>query len=467
MQVRSLGDTAKRVPIRKPGDGKVKPVAPTDPAGPIVKTPQFIPGQEFPSRKSQPSEPKPTETESKAVSVFDWKSISGPAINFNGTEKEKLREQCRLKYGHRTYLPEKLKRLPPMLYTFPGAGNTWCRLLIEYSTGIYTGSVYDDASLLGPLPGEFKCNWQVSAVKVHPHTHHFSELYSGSFGSDNNKCNKGNVRRFERVIIVLRDPFDSIWSEFQRRITQSHVSGIRQDRFNWPRWQANAASLSHAYFDMWEIEHMGIERQLKPQDILYIRYEDLRNKKTRVEAMRKIAVFLRFPADVPDERLECAFVLADNRQAHRSVDESMMTKDLAYRPEIACRMWSLFGNYAAKHNYKPWNNYDCTGYPKIPRINVGPQGEYDRKWVRPGQKLIDFRSNVTEQQRSQEEQNVMEGLREERERHRREKFGIGHAKPPPKQRPNKRGPNRRGDKINSLMAKIQEHQAEVDKVGSA
>eukprot|EP01037_Dinobryon_pediforme_P047398 gene47398-61521_t len=158
---------------------------------------------------------------------------------------------------------------------------------------------------------------------------------------------------------------------------------------------------------------MGIERQLKPQDILYIRYEDLRNKKTRVEAMRKIAVFLRFPADVPDERLECAFVLADNRQAHRSVDESMMTKDLAYRREIACRMWSLFGNYAAKHNYKPWNNYDCTGFPKIPRINVGPQGEYDRKWVRPGQKLIDFRSNVTEQQRSQEEQNVMEGLREE------------------------------------------------------
>lgn len=454
----------KRIPIRIPGDGKVKPI-PAKGTDDPSETNQFAPGQEFPRASANSvTEKKPSVWQTvkrEANSLFDWKSSFGTPIKFsNVTDKEALREQCRHKYGHRTYLPETMKRLPPMLYTFPGAGNTWCRLLIEYSTGIYTGSVYDDSSLLEPLPGEFKCNWQVSAVKVHPHTHHFAELRGGTFGSDNNKCNKGNVRRFERVIIVLRDPFDSIWSEFQRRITQSHVSGVRKNRFNWHRWQANAASLAHAYFDMWEIEHMGIERQLKPEDILYIRYEDLKNKEKRVEAMRKIAVFLRFPADVPDERLECAFVLADNRQAHRSVDDSMMTKDLAYRPEISCRMWALFGGYASRHNYKPWNNYDCSDYPKIPRINVGPQGEYDRKWVKPGQNLIEFRTNITAEQKQVEDQNVQEGLREEKERHRRERFGI---KQQPKQRP-KRGPNRRGgDKLNTLMVKMQEHQAEVDK----
>jgi hypothetical protein len=26
-----------------------------------------------------------------------------------------------------------------MLYTFPGSGNSWCRLLVEYATGIYSG----------------------------------------------------------------------------------------------------------------------------------------------------------------------------------------------------------------------------------------------------------------------------------------------------------------------------------------
>ncbi|RYH28432.1 hypothetical protein EON65_12145, partial [archaeon] len=80
--------------------------------------------------------------------------------------REKAREVCSGKFSHRAYLPENLKRLPPMFYTFPGSGNTWGRLLIEYSTGVYTGSVYNDASLLPPLPGEFTCNWQVSVVKA-------------------------------------------------------------------------------------------------------------------------------------------------------------------------------------------------------------------------------------------------------------------------------------------------------------
>ncbi len=112
-----------------------------------------------------------------------------------------------------------------MLYTFPGSGNTWGRLLIEYATGVYTGSVYNDAKLLEPLPGEFTCNWKVSAIKVHPHTHPFRELNSGDFRSDNMKCKKGNVHKFKRAILLIRNPYDSIWSEYQRRITQSHVDG--------------------------------------------------------------------------------------------------------------------------------------------------------------------------------------------------------------------------------------------------
>jgi hypothetical protein len=39
-------------------------------------------------------------------------------------------------------------------------------LLIDYATGIYSGSVYNDKKLLTALPGEFTCNWRVSVVKV-------------------------------------------------------------------------------------------------------------------------------------------------------------------------------------------------------------------------------------------------------------------------------------------------------------
>ncbi len=336
------------------------------------------------------------------------------------------RTQCSAKYGKRTYFKDEEQRLPPMLYTFPGSGNTWCRLLIEYTTGIFSGAVYNDASLLEALPGEFTCNYAVSVVKVHPHTHGFEELRLGTFNSDNGKCKKGKVNGFRRAILLIRNPFDSIWSEYQRRVSKSHVTGIDRAGFDWHRWQANAASLSHMYHEMWALHHSGIEKHFRPgeplpfirsyntalfsdcvtasaafdtEDVLYIKYEDLKDRASgaNIEAMRKVADFLKTPASV--EKLQCAFVLAENRDAHRAVDPARsMTKEDAYTKELTCRMWALFGEFAAKHGYKPYNGHDCSafngtaglGFPKIRNVNVGAQGEYDLKWVKPGAKLIDF-----------------------------------------------------------------------------
>lgn len=302
------------------------------------------------------------------------------------------RQQCMQKYGNRHYLSEHNKALPPLLYTFPGSGNTWSRLLIEYATGIYTGSVYNDGTLLKPLPGEFTCNWQVSVVKAHPHTHPAIEFINGHFNSDENKCKRGGIPRFERAVLLLRDPFDSIWSEFQRRVTQSHVQGIPKDTFNWPRWQANAASLSHEYLKMWETHHSAMERHWKAENVLYVKYEDLKNKQTRVATLKTIVDFLRYRhLTIDSERLECAFELAENRDAHRTIDTNMMTKHEAYIEDVVCRMWSLYGSYALAHGYKVWKGMNCSGYAAIPKVNVGPHGDYDRRWVKAGMKLLDFR----------------------------------------------------------------------------
>jgi hypothetical protein len=336
--------------------------------------------------------------------------------------------QCKAKYDDRHFLPVDQKKFPPMLYTFPGSGNTWCRLLIEYATGIYTGSVYNDKSLLHSLPGEFTCNSQVSAIKIHPHTHPFEGLRTGNFHSDATKCKRGGIDRIRRAILLVRDPFDSIWSEYQRRITQSHVGGVLKANFDWPRWQANAAALSHQYHLMWAVHHAGIEKHFAPKDILYLKYEDLKNRATRVATLQRVADFLGISTPT-EERLECAFALADNRETHRKVDASLtMTKEEAYTAPLACRMWALFGAHAAKHGYKMWRDMDCSqlaagtsagaikqgeggalvavpagasgsgnAYPPIPRVNVGGQGEYDRKWVQPGQPLLDFGGHPTAQ----------------------------------------------------------------------
>eukprot|EP00981_Chlorochromonas_danica_P010899 scaffold3532_cov182-Ochromonas_danica.AAC.2 len=296
----------------------------------------------------------------------------------NKTELAKEKEKCRLRYGQRKYLSDGEMRHPPMFYTFPGSGNTWGRLLLEYATGIYSGSV--------------------NVVKVHPHTHTFAELHGVKVPSDDGKCNKGNIKRFDRAILVLRDPFDSIWSEFQRRVSKSHVGGILRQEFDWRRWQANAASLSHYYFKMWAVEHAGIERVFKLEDYIYVKYEDLKHPKRRLKALQRMVDFLRLPPSIvkTEDRIACAFLLAENRHALRSVDRSkFMTKEIAYVPEIACRMWALFGKYASQHGYRPWANYNCTGYAKIPNINVGPSGELNHA-VMPAQILTPERiANLT------------------------------------------------------------------------
>lgn len=53
----------------------------------------------------------------------------------------------------RRFLPAKSKKLIA-LASFPGAGNTWARHLIELATGFYTGSYYFDGSLYNKGEGQ-------------------------------------------------------------------------------------------------------------------------------------------------------------------------------------------------------------------------------------------------------------------------------------------------------------------------
>ena len=61
-------------------------------------------------------------------------------FTINDKSDSHLKSQCMTDFGYRTFLSNNSKNidenfLPPIFYTIPGAGNTWVRLLIEYSTG--------------------------------------------------------------------------------------------------------------------------------------------------------------------------------------------------------------------------------------------------------------------------------------------------------------------------------------------
>ena len=207
------------------------------------------------------------------------------------------------------------------------------------------------------------------------------------------KCKRGGVRAFKRAILLVRDPFDSIWSEYQRRITQSHVMGIPTDHMDWKRWQANAANMANTYYNMWNVHYMYMERNMQPEDILYLKYEDLKNKHTRVSALSHVAQFLGLD-DVDAERLYCSFVMSENPKAKRSIKANMVSKQEAYTRPVLCRMWALFGKYAKRIGYDRFggDTIDCPEEHNvpIPMVNVGPQGDYNDAWVKAGKPFLDF-----------------------------------------------------------------------------
>ena len=73
-----------------------------------------------------------------------------------------------------TYLSPHSGHPRTALASFPGAGNTWVRLLVQQMSGVWTGSIYSDGDLrANGFPGEFKASDRVMVVKTHewgPHT---------------------------------------------------------------------------------------------------------------------------------------------------------------------------------------------------------------------------------------------------------------------------------------------------------
>lgn len=98
------------------------------------------------------------------------------------------------------------------LASFPGAGNTWTRQLIESLSGILTGSVYGDGHMKKAFIGE-RYTENVIAIKTH-------EMYG-----------KMNIK-YDKVILLIRDPFDSILALFNLDRTHSHTDYIKEDKFN-------------------------------------------------------------------------------------------------------------------------------------------------------------------------------------------------------------------------------------------
>ena len=102
-----------------------------------------------------------------------------------------------------------LNRTKPItaLVSFPGSGNTWMRYLIEQATGVFTGSVYCDKGLKVVHPGEHITSANVMVVKTHQAEATLVPVSQEMFGHTH----------FNQAILILRNPFDALVSEANRR----------------------------------------------------------------------------------------------------------------------------------------------------------------------------------------------------------------------------------------------------------
>lgn len=100
----------------------------------------------------------------------------------------------------RMFLPQRSSSLVA-LSSFPGAGNTWVRHLIELVTGYYTGSFYFDGTLYNRgFKGE-KDYWK-SGRSICVKTH---------------ESGQKEIEMFDSAILLIRNPYRSLMAEFNRK----------------------------------------------------------------------------------------------------------------------------------------------------------------------------------------------------------------------------------------------------------
>ncbi|KAL8180041.1 UNVERIFIED_CONTAM: WSC domain-containing protein 2 [Gekko kuhli] len=100
----------------------------------------------------------------------------------------------------RRFLTTRAKQLIA-LTSFPGAGNTWARHLIELATGFYTGSYYFDGSLYNKgFKGE-RDHWRSGrtiCIKTH-------------------ESGQKEIEAFDSAILLIRNPYKALMAEFNRK----------------------------------------------------------------------------------------------------------------------------------------------------------------------------------------------------------------------------------------------------------
>ena len=179
--------------------------------------------------------------------------------------------------------------IPPLLWAFPGSNAAWVRLLIEYSTGYYSGSVNREKDVETILPGEAHgCDRGVICIYADAQENKVARLMNSPISYICNTKVSNLMEPFQKVVVLIRNPYDCIWQAYMRALLRKRagkrIAGqsppisakrgmIRRSEFEHIEWRQRALTMANE----WVIFVNGAgkwERKL-PHSTLIIRVEQL------------------------------------------------------------------------------------------------------------------------------------------------------------------------------------------------
>ncbi|KAK3851335.1 hypothetical protein Pcinc_042009 [Petrolisthes cinctipes] len=215
------------------------------------------------------------------------------------------------------------------LASFPSSGNTWIRYLIEGATGVFTGSLYDDNSLIRKgmygegIPYD-------SGMTVLQKTHGFTTK-DGVTLPHSQQIEKNHMKELNnRGVIVIRNPFKAIISHRHLDVG-GHTGYAPRAHFIGTGW----VEFVTLKIRLWRDFYIDWTSLTDPHNIHITHYENVRDN--LVGEMWKILNYLNIQPD--PGRLQCLANNADGlfkRKPSKSVplDFNPFTqelKDLVYK----------------------------------------------------------------------------------------------------------------------------------------
>jgi hypothetical protein len=189
----------------------------------------------------------------------------------------------------------KVRTLPiRALVSYPGSGNTWVRYLIEAATGMYTGSKFNDRSILrAGHYGEGRDYKDGSTIMQK--THHRS-IYVEKYKELGLEWREDQVMTFQgRAVLVVRNPYKAILSYWNFFNTKSHTNVISEGSFQSLMFRDFVFTGASRWFEL-------IKDWLRlGEDVYMIFYEDM--VQDPVRELRKLMEYLGLTVD--EGRLSC------------------------------------------------------------------------------------------------------------------------------------------------------------------